>query len=204
MSSVALLDYGMGNLRSLGRALERAGASVVVASSAGEVARADRIAVPGQGAFGRAMEALSARGLVAPLMEAIAGGKPVLGVCLGLQVLFASSEEAPGVAGLGVIPAPVTALPVGPGVRRPHMGWAPVARASSHQVLSAIADGEAFYFVHSFAAREAPGVEVAWATHGERFVAAVARGTLLATQFHPEKSQDAGARLLEAWLRYGA
>jgi glutamine amidotransferase len=196
----AIVDYGMGNLRSLARALERCGATVTVTDDVEAIARADRVVIPGQGAFGQAMARLDERGLAPVLAEAIARGKPVLGVCLGLQILYARSEEAPGVAGLSIIPGAVTILPRGPGLKRPHMGWAPVAHDGRHPVLSANPSGEAFYFVHSYAAKDATGMSVALCTHGIEFIAAIARDNVVATQFHPEKSQDAGERLLRAWL----
>jgi imidazole glycerol-phosphate synthase subunit HisH len=198
--AATIVDYGMGNLRSLGRALERAGATVTISDDPRALERAERLVIPGQGAFGSAMERLAERSLIEPLQQAIAGNRPVLGVCLGLQILYAASEEAANVAGLAILPARVELLPLAPGIKRPHMGWSPVEHASSHPVLRANPSGEAFYFVHSYAAMNAEGWDVATATHGVRFVAAIARGPLVATQFHPEKSQDAGARLLSAWL----
>lgn len=197
---VTVVDYGMGNLRSMARALERAGATVTVTDDAAVLERAERLVIPGQGAFGQAAERLAEKGLVEPLTRAILAGRPVLGVCLGLQLLFERSEEAPGAEGLGALAGDVKLLPLGPGLKRPHMGWAPVEHAGDHPVLAASASGEAFYFVHSFAAFEAPGARVATCSHGVAFVAAIARDNLVATQFHPEKSQGAGARLLAAWL----
>jgi imidazole glycerol phosphate synthase glutamine amidotransferase subunit len=205
LKTLAIVDYGMGNIRSLTRALERAGASVSRVDTPEGIARADRLVIPGQGAFGQAMGALEARGLIEPLLQAIARERPVLGICLGLQILYQSSEEAPGVRGLGLIPGAVSLLPLEPGIKRPHMGWSPVEHRSDHPVLGANRSGEAFYFVHSYAATSAEGFTVAEARHGShRFIAALAKGSLTATQFHPEKSQEAGARLLEAWLSEGA
>lgn len=206
--SVAIVDYGMGNLRSLEKALERAGASSRRIDSPEGVASADRIVIPGQGAFGQAMGRLAAKGMTGALGDAIRGGKPALGICLGLQLLFEGSEEAPGVSGLGILPGEVSVLPLGPGIKRPHMGWSPVTHhGARHPALLANASGGAFYFVHSYArfigsgtAGSLLGVEIAECEHGARFVAAVARDGLVATQFHPEKSQAAGARLIEAWL----
>jgi imidazole glycerol phosphate synthase glutamine amidotransferase subunit len=200
LKSVLLLDYGMGNLRSLGRALEAVGASVTIGNAAAQIAQADRLVIPGQGAFHQAMGRMNELAVVDAVRSHLLSGKPTLGVCLGLQLLFESSEEAPGIAGLGVIPGAVKLLPLAPGIKRPHMGWSPVYHDGSHPVLSASPSGEAYYFVHSFAAGEAPGFEIATARHGIDFVAAVAKDALVATQFHPEKSQDAGARLLGAWL----
>jgi glutamine amidotransferase len=196
----AIVDYGMGNIRSLARALERAGASVSRVDDPHRIAAADRLVIPGQGAFGQATSRLEERHLGDPIREAIARGRPVLGICLGLQLLYRSSEEAPGRAGLGLIEGAVSLLPLLPGLKRPHMGWSPVVHASAHPVIAANPPQEAFYFVHSYAATEAAGFEVAHAEHGHRFVATLAKDNLVATQFHPEKSQEAGARLLQAWL----
>ncbi len=204
MRSIAIVDYGMGNIRSLARALERAGASVSRTDTPEGIASAERLVIPGQGAFGQATERLRAKELAEPLVDAIARGQPVLGICLGLQILYEASEEAPGAAGLGVIRGTVSLLPLAPGLKRPHMGWAPVEHSADHPVLAANPSGEAFYFVHSFAALAAvghTGFSVARTEHGVTFLSALARDNLAATQFHPEKSQDAGARLLEAFLR---
>lgn len=195
-----IVDYGMGNIRSISRALERAGASVTISDAPEVLAAADRLVIPGQGAFGQAMARLEARAMLEPLMAAIERERPVLGVCLGLQVLYQGSGEAPGLPGLGILEGTVDILPAGPGLKRPHMGWAPVVHQDDHPVLAANPSGEAFYFVHSYAARSAPGFSSATCTHGDTFVAAVAKGSLVATQFHPEKSQEAGERLLRAWL----
>jgi imidazole glycerol phosphate synthase glutamine amidotransferase subunit len=197
----ALVDYGMGNIRSLTRALERAGATVSRVDTAQAIEAADRLVIPGQGAFGQAMSRISDRGLIDPLRNAIEKGRPLLGICLGLQILYRASEEAPGVAGLAILRNDVALLPLAPGLKRPNLGWSPVDHASDHPVLAANSSGEAFYFVHSYAAIEAPGFEVATSDHGHRFIAALAKDNLVATQFQPEKSQEAGARLLEKWLR---
>jgi imidazole glycerol phosphate synthase glutamine amidotransferase subunit len=202
LKNLAIVDYGMGNIRSLARALERAGATVARIDSPQEIERAERLVIPGQGAFGQAMGRLEERGLVEPLVEAIARDRPVLGICLGLQILYQSSEEAPGVRGLGVIEGSVSLLPLAPGLKRPHIGWSPVEHAGDQPVFSVNTSGEAYYFVHSYAATTAPRCAIAETQHGpHRFIAALARDATIATQFHPEKSQDAGARLIERWLR---
>jgi glutamine amidotransferase len=198
--AAVIVDYGMGNIRSLSHALERAGGKVTISDDPSVIDRAARLVIPGQGAFGQAMERLEERSITPVLKEAIASGRPILGVCLGLQILFQGSEEAAGIAGLGLLPGPVRLLSIGPGLKRPHMGWTPVQHQGDHPVFSANASGEAFYFVHSYAPFAAPNVSKATATHAETFIAAIAQGSLVATQFHPEKSQDAGERLLRAWL----
>lgn len=195
-----IVDYGMGNIRSLRRALERLGATVKVSPDPKEVAKADRVVIPGQGAFGQAMTRLNETGQADGVREAFEKERPVLGVCLGLQILYEGSEEAPNLPGFGVVKGQMTLLPVSFEVRRPHMGWAPVTHDASHPVFAANPSGEAFYFVHSYAAHAAPGYSVAMSEHGGPIVAGVAKGSLVATQFHPEKSQQAGARLLKAWL----
>jgi glutamine amidotransferase len=193
---LVVLDYGSGNLRSAERALRRAGADVEVTADADAALAADGLVVPGVGAFAACMRGLDAIGGTEIVRKRIAAGGPVLGICVGFQVLFGYGDEH-GVrtAGIGQWPGGVTKLdaPV-----LPHMGWNVVVPAR-HSVLFAGVESERFYFVHSYAAREAPGL-VTTAEHGERFVAAVEDGLVSGTQFHPEKSGDAGAHLLQNWL----
>jgi glutamine amidotransferase len=193
---LVVLDYGSGNLRSAERALRRAGAAVEVTADADAALAADGLVVPGVGAFAACMRGLDAIGGAEIVRKRIAAGGPVLGICVGFQVLFGYGDEH-GVrtAGIGQWPGGVTKLdaPV-----LPHMGWNVVVPAR-HSVLFAGVESERFYFVHSYAAREAPGL-VTTAEHGERFVAAVEDGLVSGTQFHPEKSGDAGAHLLQNWL----
>ncbi len=207
MTSVVVLDYGSGNLRSAQRALERVGADVVVTDDFDTAMAADGLVVPGVGAYAACMQGIRAvRGDVI-VDRRLAGGRPVLGICVGMQVLFARGvEHGLETDGLGEWPGVVEALraPV-----LPHMGWNTV-RAPADSTLFADVRDERFYFVHSFAVtdwslldgdanRRAP--LVTWTTHGQDFVSAVENGPLAATQFHPEKSGDAGATLLEAWVR---
>jgi glutamine amidotransferase len=193
---LVVLDYGSGNLRSAERALRRAGADVEVTADADAALAADGLVVPGVGAFAACMRGLDAIGGAEIVRKRIAAGGPVLGICVGFQVLFGYGDEH-GVrtAGVGQWPGGVTKLdaPV-----LPHMGWNVVVPAR-HSVLFAGVESERFYFVHSYASREAPGL-VTTAEHGERFVAAVEDEFVSGTQFHPEKSGDAGAHLLQNWL----
>ncbi len=203
--TTVVVDTGIGNLRSVEKALVAAGASGVVRSSDPEAVRhADRLVVPGQGGFGDCRRAL-AGGLDEAVVERIRGGAPYLGICLGLQLLFESSEEAPGVAGLGVLTGTVRRIAPGGSHKVPHMGWNQLElRAPGHPLLDAVGGaGTHVYFVHSFAAVPSDrGVVRAEVGYGaERIVAAVAKDNVFAAQFHPEKSQAAGLRLLAAFAR---
>lgn len=204
MTVVAVLDYGFGNVRSAMRALERAGAQVELTSDRLTCANADGLVVPGVGAFAACMAGLKAVGAPAMIERRLAGGRPILGICVGMQVMFASGQEERQTSGLGQWPGvvePVQAAVV------PHMGWNTVA-ADADSVLLAGLDGQRFYFVHSYAVRDLPPLgfgrrtplRVSWTHYGHRFVAAVENGPLSATQFHPEKSGDAGMTLLENWI----
>jgi glutamine amidotransferase len=192
-----VLDYGSGNLRSAERALARAGADVTVTSDAGAASDADGLVVPGVGAFAACMAGIRAVGGDDVVRTRLDAGRPVLGICVGMQVLFARGEEHGVVSeGIGVLDGVVTRL-VAPVV--PHMGWSTVEPPTESRLFRGVED-ERFYFVHSYAAKTAPLPTPTYAEHGERFVAAVESGPLAATQFHPEKSGDAGARLLTNWV----
>jgi imidazole glycerol-phosphate synthase subunit HisH len=194
---IAILDVCSGNLRSVERALAHVGADVTVTRDPDVVRTADKLVVPGQGAFGVFMRGLAERGLGDALREAIARGTPYLGICLGLQVLFEHSEEG-DCAGLGILRGNVTRL--APSDRRlkiPHMGWNPVR---AQQPVPGITDGDHVYFVHSYRVEPAnSGVIALEATHGETFCAGIRKDNLLAVQFHPEKSQAIGLRMLRAF-----
>lgn len=204
---VAVVDYGMGNLQSVVQALRAAapaGAEVVRTHSPDEVKRADRLVVPGQGGFRDAAARLAQDGLGESIQEKMRAGAPYLGICLGLQILFDSSEEAPGVAGFGWFKGAVKRLVGGEGIKIPHMGWNGLTLASGgHPLLEAAGGPETYvYFVHSFhAVPTEAGVVKATVQHGDNVVtAAVGRDNVMATQFHPEKSQAAGIALLRRFL----
>ncbi len=195
---IAVLDYGMGNLRSVARALEHAGGQVTVTAEPAVVQGADALVVPGVGAFGACMRNLRTSGLDEAICDFARTGRPLLGVCLGMQVLFEASEEGAG-AGLGLLPGVVARLPAS--VRIPHMGWNDVLWTSEHPFLRRISAGTRYYFVHSYAVQAASAYTVGTAVHGRAFAAAVARDNVFATQFHPEKSGAAGLALYEAFVR---
>jgi glutamine amidotransferase len=199
---IAIVDTGSGNLRSVEKALTVAGGDPFVTRDAEQVASADKVVVPGQGAFGACMAGLMRDGgsLRDGVLEAIRVGKPYLGICMGLQLLFASSEEEPGCAGLGVLPGKVVKFKIALPLKVPHMGWNACRQPPSAPVspmLEGTPDGTYFYFVHSYYPVPDDPRDVALFTeHGQRFCAAIARDNLFASQFHPEKSQRAGLALL--------
>ncbi len=195
---VALVDYGAGNLRSVENALRQVGADVIVTRDPGVVARADRVVVPGQGSMPECAAAMQRSGVADSLQQAIESGRPVLGICVGLQLLFEDGEEAGGARGLGILRGRISKLPAG--VPLPHIGGSPVRLVGERAPLVAPLDGQYVYFAHSYAApADAPGVALL-ATHGRPYCAALARGNLYATQFHPEKSQRVGLALLERFV----
>jgi glutamine amidotransferase len=194
-----VLDYGSGNLRSASRALQRVGADTEVTADADAALAADGLVVPGVGAFAACMAGLREVRGEEIIAKRLAGGRPVLGICVGMQILFGRGlEHGEVTAGCGAWPGDVVRLEA-PVV--PHMGWNTVQAPAGSRFFAGIDPGERFYFVHSYAATDPiDGTLVTWATHGQRFVAAVEDGPLWAAQFHPEKSGDAGAALLTNWL----
>ena len=196
--NVVVLDYGSGNLRSMERALQRVGAEVEVTKDVARAMAADGLVVPGVGAYAACMRGINAVRGGTVIWDRLRKRRPVLGVCVGMQVLFERGLEHGTVCeGLGILAGDVTRL-VAPVV--PHMGWNTVTVPAGSALFAGV-ESERFYFVHSYAAREVEDTLVTTSTHGETFAAAVERGVLSATQFHPEKSGDAGATLLENWLR---
>ncbi|HEY1853434.1 MAG TPA: imidazole glycerol phosphate synthase subunit HisH [Solirubrobacterales bacterium] len=192
---IAILDYGMGNLRSVEKALAHVGATATVTSAQRPIRDAEGLVLPGVGAFPRAIERIRERGLDELVAERVAAGVPVLGICLGLQLLFDSSTELAGAAGLGLLPGPVDRLDA-PGLKVPHIGWAPVRWERESRLTEGIDSEAPFYFVHSFAPEPAPTDLLGSAEYGERFACAAERGNVFGVQFHPEKSSASGLRLL--------
>jgi imidazole glycerol phosphate synthase glutamine amidotransferase subunit len=197
---MSLVEYGAGNLPSVERALARQGVETERAATAESIAAAQVLILPGVGHFGQLMRTLGSRGLLAPIRQAICGGVPLLGICLGLQALFTSSAEAPEDRGLDILPGTVSALPVT--AKLPHMGWNQLRQIRPSSLLEGIPANAYFYFAHSYAALDAGDSAVAMCEHGVPFVAALERQNLFAVQFHPEKSGHAGARVLANFVAY--
>jgi imidazole glycerol-phosphate synthase subunit HisH len=206
-AKVTVLDYGSGNLRSAVRALEHVGADVTLSHASEDVLNADGLLVPGVGAFATVMDGLKSVDALRWIGRRVAGGRPVLGICVGLQVMFEEGvEHGVRTQGIGEWPGTVEALPADV---VPHMGWNTVEAAEGSRLFAGIED-QRFYFVHSYGVQHwnfdvtQPAMkppQVTWSTHGAPFIAAVENGPLSATQFHPEKSGDAGAELLRNWLK---
>jgi imidazole glycerol phosphate synthase glutamine amidotransferase subunit len=195
---ITLLDYGAGNVTSVERALRRLGAEPQRSNSPGQLANAQAIVLPGVGHYSALIRALDQHNLRAPLLDSIHRGVPFLGICLGLQALYKSSEEAPELQGLNLLPGRVSQLPAS--VKLPHMGWNQLKLTRPSRLLDGITPGSFFYFAHSFAATEPNGEAVALCDYGTSFAAVLEKVNIFAVQFHPEKSGDAGARLLRNFL----
>ena len=201
MTSVVILDYGMGNLRSVEKALERVGAEAEITSDPSRAEAADGLILPGVGAFPKAMERVREIGLDRLIASRLAAGVPVLGICLGLQLLFDSSVENEGASGLALIDGMVSPLEAN-GYKVPHIGWSPVHWAHDSQLTEGLDQETPFYFVHSFAPRPASEDDVlGTAAYGQSFACAVERPPVYGVQFHPEKSSAAGLRLLSNFVR---
>ena len=206
-AAVVVADLGSGNLRSVEKALAAVGARVSISADADTVARADKLVVPGQGAFGACAAGLDRGGgaMRQAVLDAIGAGRPFFGICIGMQLLFERSEENPEARGLGVLPGQVRRLADHPGLKIPHMGWNATRRgpaaASSGSPAAAVPDGSFFYFVHSYYPDPARAEDVALSSqHGADFPCAVGRDNVFGCQFHPEKSQAAGLALLRSFV----
>ncbi len=200
---VGIIDYGGGNLRSVANALRSLGEAPVIIASPADVGDSTHLLLPGQGAFGDTMDRLEERGLAAFLKDWIAADQPYFGICVGYQILFDSSEEAAGTAGLGIIPGTVRRFQDEPGLKIPHMGWnSATATRGDTRVWQGLGADPYFYYIHSYFPEPLdPASVVAETTHGTQlFAGAVERGNLFACQFHPEKSQEAGLRLIRNFL----
>jgi imidazole glycerol-phosphate synthase subunit HisH len=201
MTRIAILDYGMGNLRSVEKALERVGAEAEISAAPQRAEAADGIILPGVGAFPRAMERVRQGGLDELVAGRVEAGVPVFGICLGMQLLFDASSENEGANGLGLLGGPVAPLEAN-GYKVPHIGWSPVRWSHSSELTEGLGEEPPFYFVHSFAPRPVREDDVlGTAAYGERFACAVERPPLYGVQFHPEKSSTAGLGLLGNFVR---
>lgn len=195
MTRICILDYGMGNLRSVEKALEHVGATATIANDAATIRAADGLILPGVGAFPRAMEGVRELGLDELIAEQRDAGVPILGICLGLQLLFDSTTELGGADGLGLLSGEVDVLDA-PGLKIPHIGWSPVRWEKQSRLTEGIDSETPFYLVHSFAPKPGADDLLGSAAYGARFACAAERDNVFGVQFHPEKSSSAGLRLL--------
>ncbi len=196
---ICIVDYGAGNLRSVQKAVEHWGVETIVSSSAKDIDDADKIIFPGVGAFGRAIEAIERLQLRTPLTRAIKDGKPFLGICLGLQLLFESSEESPGVTGLSVLNGSVKRFPSG--LKVPHLGWNVLLKTKDSPLWKDIPDNSYYYFAHSYYIQpDDEQVVIGKSDYGINFPVAIQQGNLLGLQFHPEKSQKNGLKILKNFI----
>ena len=196
MASIAVIDYGIGNLRSAEKALQRVGADASLTRNPGDIEAADAVVLPGVGNFGRCIEALHDANLAEVTVDAANSARPFLGICVGMQMLFEGSDESPDRPGLGVLPGRVTLLP--DTVKRPQMQWNPIQSTTPHPLVKPV-DGAWMYFVHSYAVTDTPAA-LATCDYGGDMVAVAGRDTIVATQFHPEKSGRAGLTFLQAFV----
>jgi imidazole glycerol-phosphate synthase subunit HisH len=197
---IAVVDYDAGNIRSVTKALESLGVEVRVTGDPADIEKADGIILPGVGAFGKASQSLEAKGLMKPLRIAIRAGKPFFGICLGMQLLYEQSEENPGARGLGVIKGRV--IRFSPGLKIPHLGWNQVFQKGNSPLWNEIPDGSFFYFAHSFFGVPTDGSMISGETgYGVSYASSIHRGALYGVQFHPEKSQKWGLKLLANFIQ---
>lgn len=198
---IAVIDYGAGNLKSVKNALDQLGAANMRASTSKEILLADAVILPGVGEFGTAMAELERRGIKEAVIEAAGSGRPLLGICLGMQLLFEAGEESPGAKGLGILPGRVPRFPAEMGLKIPHMGWNSVMPIKESRLLDGLPKGSYMYFVHSFYVKAAERADVsAISEYGLIFDAAVERGNIFGCQFHPEKSGAAGLVILKNFI----
>lgn len=194
---IAIIDYDAGNIKSVEKALAALGEEPVVTRDPKVIYEADRVILPGVGAFGDCMEKLEGFGLVDVIRKTASSGKPFLGICLGLQLLFESSEESPGVHGLGILKGKILRIPDGPGRKIPHMGWNSIHLVNDGKLFRGIPDNSYVYFVHSYYLHaDDPSIVRAVTEYGVTIDASVESGNVFATQFHPEKSSETGMRIL--------
>ncbi|MBN1369935.1 MAG: imidazole glycerol phosphate synthase subunit HisH [Dehalococcoidaceae bacterium] len=197
---IAVIDYGAGNIRSVVNAVNSLGFEPLVTSDPEDIRRADKVILPGVGAAGSTVESLKQQGLDAVIAEYIAAGRPFMGICIGMQVLFDYTEEGGGAECLGIIPGRVKKLPAS--LKVPHMGWNQVSQINLHPVFNGIEDGVNFYFVHSYYVEpEDDGIIIGSTRYGIDFASAVASGNLVAVQFHPEKSGKPGLKIYNNFLQ---
>lgn len=197
---IAIIDYGAGNLHSVKNALDFLGAPSVVTGRAEEILSADKVILPGVGAFGDAMKSLGASGLDKVVLEVAKKGTPLLGICLGLQLMFEESEESPNVKGLGLFKGKIVKIP-DRGLKIPHMGWNDIEIAKDSKILKNIGDKPFVYFVHSYYLNaEDEGIVSAYTSYGEKLGIAIENNNVFATQFHPEKSGDTGMQILRNFI----
>ena len=202
---IAVIDYDAGNLKSVEKALIFLGETPVITRDREELLAADKVILPGVGAFGDAMDRLHQYGLVDVIKEVVKKGTPFLGICLGLQLMFESSEESPGVEGLGLLPGKILKIPETPGMKVPHMGWNSLKIDPNSRLFKGIPDGNYVYFVHSYYLQaEDPSIVKASAVYGNTTIhASVEQGNVFACQFHPEKSSKYGLKILENFAKLG-
>ena len=197
---IAIIDYDAGNIKSVEKALQYLGEEAVITRDAGEILMADKVILPGVGAFGDAMKKLNRYGLVPVIHEVVEKGIPFLGICLGLQLMFESSEEAPGVEGLGLLKGKIVRIPEGDGLKVPHMGWNSLSFPKEGRLFAGIPENSYVYFVHSYYLQAEEDIVTATAEYGVTIHASVEKGNVFACQFHPEKSSHKGLTILKNFV----
>lgn len=197
---IAIIDYDAGNIKSVEKALQFLGQEAVITRDAGEILAADKVILPGVGAFGDAMEKLKHYNLVPVIHEVVEKGTPFLGICLGLQLMFESSEEAPGVEGLGLLKGKIVRIPEGEGLKVPHMGWNSLSFPKKGRLFAGIPENSYVYFVHSYYLKAEEDIVTATAEYGVTIHASVEKDNIFACQFHPEKSSGTGLTILKNFV----